>query len=200
VFSVAAQDFPAVSWQRGYDFPTQQPVLNILDVRCKLLSSFGDPNFPIPLPPSTFVDADDWITVPYDFDSAAPVSDFPSGQAIYLATADDLPEAPSTIHVVYSTPFNVDDSWDEDTDLIADCGLQEFMLDIPALGVAGRLLRSAEVRRVQTAVQGQSRDAQQVPALAIIQAADDYERRAKDRKNDCEMILRGLTPIRVSTT
>lgn len=69
-------------------------------------------------------------------------------------------------------------------DVVADCGLSDSMLDIPALGAAVRLLRTTESRRSQIHNQGDSRRAEEVPSQANSSAATELAREFRQRVND----------------
>ena len=66
-------------------------------------------------------------------------------------------------------------------DPIADCGLTESMLDIPALGMYATLLRTSESRRLQPMTQGDSRRASEVPATGNAEMSKLAERQYQVR-------------------
>jgi hypothetical protein len=86
------------------------------------------------------------------------------------------------IEFTYKSPFSQATSLSDDP--IADCGLSESMLDIPALGAAVDLLRTTESRRNQVSTQGDSRRPEEISMTANSSIAGvlerDYRRRVQD--------------------
>jgi len=87
----------------------------------------------------------------------ASVPDFPNG----VIVLNDNPGTASIYTVIAGTPFDLT-TWDDDTDLETDCGLEASMLDIPPLGAAWRLLAPREIDRMEMGTQGEPRSAQEV--------------------------------------
>ena len=86
------------------------------------------------------------------------------------------------IEFTYKAPFSQATSLDDDP--VADLGLSDSMLDIPALGAAVDLLRTSESRRNQVSNQGDSRRPEEVSMTANSSIAGvmerDYRRRVQD--------------------
>jgi hypothetical protein len=86
------------------------------------------------------------------------------------------------IEFIYKSPFAQATSLSDDP--VADCGLSESMLDIPALGAAVDLLRTTESRRNQVSTQGDSRRSEEISMTANSSIAGvlerDYRRRVQD--------------------
>ena len=86
------------------------------------------------------------------------------------------------IEFTYKAPFSQATSLDDDP--VADLGLSDSMLDIPALGAAVDLLRTTESRRNQVSNQGDSRRPEEVSMTANSSIAGvmerDYRRRVQD--------------------
>lgn len=86
------------------------------------------------------------------------------------------------VEFIYKAPFSQATSLDDDP--VADLGLSESMLDIPALGAAIDLLRTTESRRNQVSSQGDSRRPDEVSMTANSSIAGvlerDYRRRVQD--------------------
>lgn len=83
------------------------------------------------------------------------------------------------IEFTYKAPFTLATSLSDD--LVADCGLTETMLDIPALGAAVALLRTTESRRTQITMQGDSRRPEEVPVSGNSAIAGQLEREYRGR-------------------
>ena len=86
------------------------------------------------------------------------------------------------IEFTYKAPFAQATSLADDP--VADLGLSDSMLDIPALGAAVDLLRTTESRRNQVSTQGDSRRPEEVSMTANSSIAGvmerDYRRRVQD--------------------
>jgi len=134
----------------------------------------------------------------FEYDSRANTGEFPSGKSITLI-GPTVPNVVSSLHVVYATPFDVDSSWDDSTDMIADVGIDARDLDIPTLGAAGRLMQMMAARRAMLNVQGQSREDQDVTMQAILQGANQFKMDAQSRRGDVKQRLYSDWPTRVST-
>ncbi len=83
------------------------------------------------------------------------------------------------IEFTYKAPFSQATSLDDDP--IADLGLSESMLDIPALGAAVELLFTTESRRTQVSTQGDSRRPDEVPVSSNSAIAGQMSRLYKAR-------------------
>lgn len=196
LFRVAEVEIPLVDWQRGYDLGAiTTTILRILKVTAPEPPYLGTPG--------------DWTgegvsdttqlnpTIKYRYDPNANLVEFPSGKALIL-TDDWTPRAIGNLHVVYATPFDVDTSWAETTDMIANVGLNETYLDIPPQGAAARLLRMTSVRRALLNVAGQSSDDQRVRMQDILQGAQVFEMEARSRRSDAQQQLLSDFPYRSS--
>ena len=86
------------------------------------------------------------------------------------------------IEFTYKAPFAQATSLADDP--VADLGLSDSMLDIPALGAAVDLLRTTESRRNQVSTQGDSRRPEEISMTANSSIAGvlekDYRRRIQD--------------------
>ena len=86
------------------------------------------------------------------------------------------------IEFTYKAPFAQATSLADDP--VADLGLSDSMLDIPALGAAVDLLRTTESRRNQVSTQGDSRRPEEISMTANSSIASvlekDYRRRIQD--------------------
>lgn len=89
------------------------------------------------------------------------------------------------VEFTYKAPFTLATTLDDDP--VADCGLTDSMLDIPALGAAAMLLRTTEARRTQVSTQGDSRRPEEVPVTANSSIASQLDREFKNRVQE-EMI------------
>jgi hypothetical protein len=83
------------------------------------------------------------------------------------------------IEFTYKAPFAMATSLDDDP--VADLGLSDSMLDIPALGAAIELLYTTESRRTQVTSQGDSRRPDEVPVTSNSSIAAQLQRTYKAR-------------------
>lgn len=139
-----------------------------------------------------------WDEVPFVVDWAANTGSFPSGASLTLRSLTR--SYPGTLQVTYAGPFNVDSNWSDDTDLLDDVGLDTSDLDIAAYGVAWRLLSFRTTRRLETSVRGQSRDASDVPALALLQAAEQFKTMRDNRLLDAQYRLLQKYPLAIGVS
>jgi hypothetical protein len=196
VFQVAAIDVPIVQLQRGYDLgeiPTE--IIRILAVTAPQPPYIGSPGYWL-----TPGDANTSLADPsfsFIYNPNANVSEFPSGKSITL-TSPMTPNVTNNLHIVYATPFDVDGSWNDQTDMVGDVGIDSRNLDTPTLGAAARLLRMVSVRRAMLNVEGQSREDQDVTMQAILQAADQFKQDTVMRLGDYQIQLFSDWPIRSS--
>ena len=100
----------------------------------------------------------------------------------------------TSVEFRYKASFTVPVSLGQDP--IADVGLTDTMVDIPALGTVVTLLRTTEGRRVSPAVQGDSRRAGEVGAGANLTAAREFERDYNSRLGEEALRLVGRNPYR----
>jgi len=196
VFQIGSYDTPAVSWQRGYDFPANgDTVIRVLLVTAPQPPYTGSPGA-WDLPPTNNITQDN-PSFPFSYDPNANPVEFASGRSITL-TGASLPPVGWNLHIVYAKPFDVDTSWTDATDMIANVGMDSRDLDIPPLGVSARLLRMMSVRRAMLNVQGQASDSQDVTMQAILQAAQQFKVDTQTRLSDVQLRLLSDWPMRSS--
>jgi hypothetical protein len=196
VFAINSADIPIVNLQRGYDLSLiTTPIIRILKVTAPAPPYVGDPGY-WAVPGNSNTSLQD-PSQPFTYNPNANISEFPSGKSITL-TGMITPNYAGNLHVVYATPFNVDTSWTDSTDMIADVGLDSRDLDIPSLGAAARLLRWLSVRRAMLNVQGASRSDQDVTMPTILQAVQNFQLSTKSRLNDVQQRILSDWPIRQS--
>lgn len=196
VWAPAAVDIPIVNQQRGYDLGAiTKTIIRILRVTAPAPPYVGSPGYWV-VPGNTNTSLAD-PTFPFLYNSNANTSEFPSGKSITL-TGPTLPNIIANLHVVYATPFDVDTSWTDATDMIAQVGMDSRDLDIPGMGAAARLLRGISVRRAMLNVEGQSREDQDVTMQAILQAAGQFKLDTVSRLGDVRERLYSDWPIRQS--
>ena len=75
------------------------------------------------------------------------------------------------------------------TNLITDCGLEQFMTDIPPYGAAWRLVSGKEVLRNALEAQGEARQASDIPAGAVLRSASVLEQFRDKRLDEAGDIL-----------
>ena len=194
VFSVVTKSITIQAGISGYDLGDPSPVFERVRV-------FRDPpNFigtnGIPWSGAGLPDDQSWPSIPAEIRRDQSTTAFPSGNALILKT--NSLGTPSTVWVVYSKPFDVDTSWTDTTDCIADIGMDTSDLDIVPLGAAWRLLAFRQPRRMLTTIAGQPRDAQEIPPLAIMQSALQFKEQRDSRLNDAEIRLLNRFPIEIS--
>lgn len=86
------------------------------------------------------------------------------------------------IEFTYKKPFTQASALTDDA--VADCGLSDTMVDIPAIGAAAMLLRTTDSRRNQIQTQGDSRRAAEVQSGANLSSASMMDREYKMRVQD----------------
>lgn len=196
VFQVASVSIPIVQQQRGYDLGViTSQIIHILMVTAPQPPYIGSPGY---WQIGGSVDTEQANpSLEFTYDANANPVEFPSGRSITLV-GTSLPTVNNNLHVVYAAPFNVDDSWSDATDMIANVGMDPRNLDIPTLGASARLLRMVSVRRAMLNVEGTSRADQDVTMQAILQAAQQFELTTQARLGDAQMQLFSDWPIRSS--
>lgn len=101
-----------------------------------------------------------------------PTANFASGTALFL---EDLRSIAYNIVVTYSYPFDLSAFATDATSLLAGgVGLRASMVDIPVLGAMWRLVSGRESLRVAMEAQGESRQANEVPAGSILRAGEQF--------------------------
>ena len=197
IFTTSYVDIPLVAFQRGYDLGNSVgTIIQILKAN-------------VPQPPYAGTSGDIYYTpggagpqnsttdYSFSYDANANIALYPSGKSLTLNNPA-LPDVNGNLHVVYATPFNVDSSWTETTDMIANVGMDERDLDIPPIGAAARLLRWVSVRRAMLNVAGTSRNDQDVTMPAILQAAQQFELARNSRLGDARLRMLSDWPYRNS--
>ncbi len=196
VFAVSSADIPIVNLQRGYDLALiTTPIIRILKVTAPAPPYVGDPGY-WAVPGNSNTSLQD-PSQPFTYNPNANTSEFPSGKSLTL-TGMITPNYSGNLHVVYAMPFDVDTSWADSTDMVANVGLDSRDLDIPPLGAAARLLRWLSVRRSMLNVQGASRSDQDVTMPTILQAVQNFQLSTKQRLNDVQQRLLSDWPYRQS--
>lgn len=194
VFSIRTVDITALNQVVGYDLGN----INVLhSLACKISPNNADP---LPLDNS-------WPDIPFDVNLAANTSVFPSGKSLTItapggifdsmdpgSTSDPTTQS-QTIHYIYATPFNVDLSFVDTTDLVDGVGVDESDIDIVIYGCAWRLTAGMEIRRNLLNPMQQSGNLQGVPPAAILHEADYYKQMRDDRLRDASNRLRGQYPV-----
>jgi len=198
VYAVANVQIPVVTWQRGYDLSAiTTTIIRILRVQAQQPPYIGAPGYWTTESSGAIDTAQANPDFSFRYDPNANPAEFPSGRALII-TQPVLPITQGNLNVIYATPFDVDGSWDENTDMISNVGMDSRDLDIPPMGVAARLLRMMSVRRAMLNVEGQSREDQDVTMQAILEAASQFAQSTKMRLGDVQQRLFSDYPIRSS--
>lgn len=95
--------------------------------------------------------------------------------------------------LVFATPITRPTSFTQDA--VADCGLSETALDIPAFGAAAILMQGQEARRVNQQVQGDPRRAEDVPITGASSSGREMYRLYRDRIDEEYSRLLRETPM-----
>lgn len=119
-------------------------------------------------------------------------SGYPGGAFVLDAGVPDG----TVVTMTVATPFVLDD-WEDTTDLVDDCGLQETMLDIPPIGACWRLLSPREITRLDPGTQGEPRSAAEIQAGMIAATARGYKALRDTRLADETYRLRSRYPWRI---
>jgi hypothetical protein len=184
VFAVQTVDIPAVNFVRGYDLGDLGQWMFALDCRMSddTLTANPDPH--------------EWKEISsYRLSQSANLTDFPSGNALFITEPFPPFDQPRTIHFTYAVPINVDTTFEEGDNVIA-MGMDASDLDIPPLGAAAQLAMSRELRRTLTEAQGAVADLQQFPPGYAVSAAEKFQERHDQRFNDAVQRLRAQYPMR----
>jgi hypothetical protein len=128
----------------------------------------------------------------FDIHKNMPLADYPSGVVITLLDSPPL----GNMVVSYSYPFDLSGFPVEATDLETDCGLATSMIDIVRWGALYRLVAPREIKRNFTEGQGESRTAEEVPALTTLQSAQVYKRMRDMALREEALRLRADWPYR----
>lgn len=190
VFAVRSADIPVASGIRGYDLGNIAPFYFVLQVWMSPDVALGQ------------LSSNAWTEVPFHVIRSGPTTAYPSGQGLIISQA--LPGATGPIastssgsfHIVYAAPFDVDDSFDDTTDLLTTVGVDISDLDIAPYGAAWRLVGFREVRRTFTEAQGEPSDLQAEPNMASARTADWLRQQRDSRLNDAVIRLRSQYPAR----
>jgi len=180
VFGVKAKTLNTADFVNGYDLGALGQWIGILQV------------YVSPDVASGMSSDKSWPTVPYRVERNANVTDFPSGNAL-IVTAP-LWDNPRTLQVLYASEFDVDTSFSDSTDLIAQVGLDSHLLDIAPYGAAWRLISGWEIKRLAFQAQGQESDKVGVQAGATVQSAEQFKKLRDSRLNDAIIWLRSQYP------
>lgn len=96
----------------------------------------------------------------------------------------------------YAIPYDTADITSEDTDLVADVGLDSPLLELVELGVKYRLLMDDENPRSARSVQDEPRRNQEVPVGASLNHSQSTLQRYERRRNSEVIRLRTTYPFR----
>ena len=184
VFSVTSEEIAAKDGVRGYDLGAITPFYFVLEVRHSPNVSMGQTSNVV------------WPTVNFEVIRSAPASDFPSGSGLVIRDNVSVMSFPVTFHVIYGKPFDVDDAFDDTTDLLTNVGMDISDLDIAPYGAAWRKAAFREMRRTFAQAQGQPSDLQNDPPLYSMRMADELKKIRDSRLGDAEWRLRSQYPLR----
>lgn len=196
VFQVVSKSITIVAGTVGYDLGYTGPIFERVRVYRDpppWIAWGGLPSDGYGIP-----DNQSWPMIPAEIRQDQSPTAFPSGNALIIKSNDLF--VPSTVWVVFSAPFDVDTSWTDTTDVIADVGLDPSDIDIPALGAAWRLLSFRQPRRLLTNVADQPRDENAVPPLSLMQAAMQFKQERDSRLNDAQIRLLQRFPIEINVS
>lgn len=126
---------------RSFDVPYDD-VLHLVDVRSSITGSTTHPRL---LRTDLVRDLD--------------INDFASGTA--LLVLGNLPGS-AVYRARVARPFDLS-TWDDDTDLEEDLGIASYMMAIPPIGAAWRIMSSREIPRTNTGAQPEPRRAEENP-------------------------------------
>lgn len=184
VFRVMSIDIPAKNFVEGYDLG---------QITTPLLPPYRCTISPDTITPGT----DDlmWPTISFEVDQNANLTDFPSGNALFITAPGGIYQAPQTIHFKYASIFDVDTAFDDTVDIITDVGIDESDIDIAIYGAMWRLVQGFEARRNLFNPMSVSSDVQGVPPGSILREADYYKTERNNRLGDAERRLRSLFPV-----
>lgn len=185
VFQAKTIDIPKRDFIAGYDLAGIGPHFGVLN----LLASPDNRYSPDDL---------DWASVPYRLIQSAPVSDFPSGDALIITSPGGVFDAPGSFHLEYAAPIDVDSTFN-DGDFLESMGIDSSDIDIPPYGAAWRLASGREMRRMLFEGQGQSSDLQNVPPGYQLAAADKFKGDRDSRLQDAIQRIRAKYPTRRTT-
>lgn len=184
VFAVKTLDIPIKNFIRGYDLGEIDPWMFALDLRLSSDILWSTP------------DDLQWAEVKsYRVSQSANLTDFPSGNALFVTDAYGVFDSPRTLHFTYAAPIDVDTTFNDDDNVIA-MGMDTSDLDIPPYGAAAQLALSREMRRMLTEAQGAVADLQQFPPGYAVSAAEKFQAFHDKRFNDAVQRLRAQYPLR----
>lgn len=107
------------------------------------------------------------VRIPFRIERNLDPARFTSGAGIFLDSV--APSGGTTMRVTMAMPFDTTDL--ADTVEMQDVGLTTSMYDIPALGVAARLVANRETIRTFTEGQGEPRRSEEIPPMYATQAS-----------------------------
>jgi hypothetical protein len=148
LYAVRTADLTFSSGSAGYDFPATN-LMEVLEIRYRVGQAAGYRQWP--------------LITNYELSRNADLTDFPSGNALFLAEGGAHGQP---LRVVYKSSFSPLSALSDDVEVVA--GLPTEMQDIPPLGAAMRLIAPREVKRNFTEAQGESRRAGEVPPGAVL--------------------------------
>lgn len=201
VYAVKNMDITTSPYVRGYDLGSINPYYGVMEVTIT------------PAPTYNNFDNKDWKRVRFRDYQQANTTDFPSGNALVVSgvggmQGGDIPlwqvnGVQTTLHVIYTAPFNVDaitsSATPETIRLGADVGLDESEFDIPSIGAAWRLMMAREARRATTHMQDEPRSAEEVPPMYISKMAEQFKMLRDGRLADAQYRLMRQYPTRMSS-
>ncbi len=181
VYSVRSVLIPLVDYVQGYDLGVLGEYYRIMDVRESPDLQLG------------FVGDASWPRVKWEELHNAPQSAFPSGKALTIVDPIGIYDSPANqpryIHVTFAAPFNYQQNFGPNTDLVSQVGLDPNELDIPPYGAAWRLIQGREARRTLIEARGQSQDLTAVPPMYASQASMAFKKVRDDRLGDAAQRL-----------
>ena len=181
LYRVNTINIPLVNYVAGYDLGVLGDFHRIIDVRESPDLELG------------YVSDQAWARIKWEVLQAAPRSQFPSGNALFivdpLGVWDSPQTNPRTVHVIYAAPFNFNIPFVENTDVVAQVGVDPNELDIIPYGVGFRLLQGREARRALTENMGAPNTATAVPPMYASQASAAFKKIRDDRIGDAMVRL-----------
>lgn len=174
LFSVETLELDGSSTDRGLDLDGADELLHVLRVVRSPRTSETS-----------------WFPIDFRLERNLDQSDYPSGSALFF----DKPFEKSVfLRVSVAVPFST--STFDDTTTLGYLGIDDHLADIPVLGATWRLLATREIKRTMTEVQGEPRDAAEVPPGHIIQTAAQLKKLRDERIGDESRRLQHQWPTR----
>jgi hypothetical protein len=135
-----------------------------------------------------------WVDVPrgsYRVESGLPTSDYANGNALTVPLG-----VTGSMILEYAQGFDLSELDDPTTDLVADVGLPETLIDAVMWGVAYRAVAPEEAGRVNRTSQPEPRIADEVKAGDALRGASAFKSLRDMRINEEIRRLRELYPIK----